>query len=148
MSITSPELSIVIVTHDSGGTIRFCLDAISHASADLDIEIMIVDHASTDDTLALIQSTDLDLHVIPLRTNEGFAKGCHRGVMASSGEMLMLLNPDVIVSHSFLSEAISSLREGYRVGAIVPLLIDGQGRILPESARQLPSVGGSLRKLL
>jgi hypothetical protein len=89
-----PRCSAIIVTYNSAGSITSCLDAL----AQQDCEIVVVDNASQDDTVALVQAFAKEhaVELLRISRNLGFAGGVNHGVRAASGDVFLILNPDTI----------------------------------------------------
>lgn len=85
------RIGVVIVTYNSGAEIGACLDALAGSGA----EVLVVDNASTDHTLAEVGSRDVRL--IANRSNRGFAAAVNQGFKALQQEFILLLNPDSVV---------------------------------------------------
>jgi len=68
-----------------------------------DSEVIVVDDASTDDSLNLLKTNFAIVKVIVQNKNEGFASTVNRGVKEASGEFVVLLNSDVIPDSNFLT---------------------------------------------
>src|SRR5579863_4130581 len=86
--------SAIIVTYNSGATIQTCLEALTNEAC----EIIVVDNASTDDT---VQRVEQFVHWSPARLlanekNAGFAAAANLGAAKAEGAVLLLLNPDAI----------------------------------------------------
>ncbi len=97
----SPEpgsIVAVVVTHESASTIDACIARLRAAQAVA--EIRVVDNASTDDTLAVVQRHALEdarVRFIANPDNPGFAVGCNQGVADSASPWLAFVNPDLWV---------------------------------------------------
>ena len=85
------DLSVIIVTYNSARQITACLQSVL-AQTGVTFEVIVVDNASADDTLA--QLGKFDVRVIANRDNVGFGQGNNAGVAASRGRFIYLLNPD------------------------------------------------------
>jgi N-acetylglucosaminyl-diphospho-decaprenol L-rhamnosyltransferase len=79
----------VIVTYNSAGVIRICLDSLTEMASSL--TAIVVDNASGDETLSQIEP---GIRVIANAENKGFAAAVNQGVRASDAEFVLLLNPD------------------------------------------------------
>jgi GT2 family glycosyltransferase len=106
MSITQPTVAIITVTFNSSDFIDNYLRAISPFLTDSPHTLIIVDNASTDDTVMLIQDyrheheLEENIHIITLPENVGFGRGCNRGINATHKidvSHLWFLNPDTEV---------------------------------------------------
>ena len=139
-------VSVIVVTYQSAAYISYCLESLTR-SEDVDIEIIVVDNNSSDDTVVSIQDRWPDIKVIANDHNQGFAKACNTGVVHATGDFLVFLNPDCIVGEDSIAKLISQAQDE-AVGLVGPLLIDGSGKLLPESARHIPTSAGALMKVL
>lgn len=101
-------------------------------------ELIILDNASVDKTVEIIQKYNGKLKLIKSQENLGFSKGNNKAVKESSGEYLFFLNPD-----TKLVEPIEELIDFYEktpgMGVVAPKLIMGNGQI-QESVKNLPTI--------
>ncbi|HEX6640058.1 MAG TPA: glycosyltransferase family 2 protein [Thermoanaerobaculia bacterium] len=117
------DLSILIVTWNSGRFIDRCLRSIAAACEGLSYEVVIHDNASSDDTLAHLGEAS----VIRSISNRGFAAGTNRAFDASRGRYVFLLNPDCELAPRALTEVFDFLEQHPHIAAAAPLLIDESG---------------------
>src|SRR5215471_6802191 len=82
---------IVIVTFNSGDEIGPCLDAAIATGA----EVIVVDNASNDETVAQIRRKEVTLIANP--ENRGFAAAVNQGIRAIRADFVLLLNPDTVL---------------------------------------------------
>ena len=89
-----PRCSVILVTYNSGAQIQPCVRAL----ATQDCEIIVVDNASQDDTVARVRTLaeQIPLQLLTISRNIGFAAGVNQGVRATSGDVLLILNPDAV----------------------------------------------------
>jgi len=139
----STELSIVIVTWNSGDEIRDCLNSIIDTSADLNYEIVIVDNDSKDNTVSLIREiAEEKFHRISLivnKTNTGYTKASNQGMLSSKGKNVLLLNPDTKVEKNSIKALIEKLKESSKTGAVAPQLLNPDDSI-QRSCRKFPAI--------
>ena len=113
---------IVIVTYNSTKTIDRCLQSVIETISSED-EIVVVDNASRDETPIVLQRYAAEfpqIKVILSESNLGFSEGCNVGTRASVKEFVCLLNPDTIVTPTWIDRMkIPFLTEG--VAAVGPL---------------------------
>jgi GT2 family glycosyltransferase len=126
--MTGPSLSILIVTYNSREEIGPCLDSLIETPPLLDHDIVVIDNASQDGTAAFVRERWPAVRVVEAGRNLGFAAANNLGFHHSSGELVLLLNPDTIVSRGSLDTLASTLMSRPEVAAAGPRLVDREGR--------------------
>ncbi|MEM2992863.1 MAG: glycosyltransferase [Candidatus Caldarchaeum sp.] len=118
MSLTLATVSFVILTRNSGRTIRKCLEALEQVSEHLG-EVVVVDGNSKDDTLSIVQGFcgKLPLKVL---SDEGKGLGYARdkGWRATTSAFIVMLDSDVVIEPRFLTQALEVLKEDQGLGAV------------------------------
>jgi GT2 family glycosyltransferase/glycosyltransferase involved in cell wall biosynthesis len=123
-------LAVVVVTYQSATVVEGCLTSVDVAlrAAGLpDAPVLVVDNASTDDTLSRAVAALPAARPVARATNDGFAAGVNAGLAAVPGHDVLVLNPDVRLEPG----AIARLRRHMGVpgiGIAVPRLTDSTGR--------------------
>jgi GT2 family glycosyltransferase/glycosyltransferase involved in cell wall biosynthesis/predicted Zn-dependent protease len=117
--INKLKTSIIIVTFNSAPTIRVCLDSVLHNSPGA--EVIVVDNASADETQLILRDYEASKLIIAIINyeNKGFSYACNQGIRASSGEYIILLNPDTIATPDWTSHMLAHFRP--EVGAAGPI---------------------------
>ena len=113
------KLSIIIVTWNTADTTLKCIQSIKKNLLNFNYEIIVVDNASTDNTLSLLE-TEKNLKIIKNKTNLGYGKGNNSGVKIASGEYLLFLNSDMELIDNKLIEMYKYLIKNSRIGIIAP----------------------------
>ncbi len=108
-------ISIVIVTYNSAGVLADCLRSLDNA------EIVVVDNASSDDSAGIAKNAGV--RVIANRENRGFAAACNQGVAATSGDLVLILNPDTVLLEG-LDALAETLAQDPQAGAAAGVLVD------------------------
>ncbi len=96
------ELSIIIVTSNSGKYIESCLDSVLIQDFK-DYEIIAVDNGSKDDTLSIIKSRYSDVILINNSKNYGPCHARNQGIDKASGKFILCLDHDVKLLDNFLT---------------------------------------------
>ncbi|NPA43837.1 MAG: glycosyltransferase family 2 protein, partial [Chlorobi bacterium] len=110
-------------------------------------EIIVADNASPEFDPERWRQIFPEIRFLQFEKNEGFGKGNNRAVREAQGEYVLLLNPDTVVPED-LPVKLEEIRRQYPHRGITGVrLIDGRGRFLPESKRNLPTLAGSLARL-
>ena len=95
------DVSVVVVTYESGPTLGRCLDALK-AQTVLGFEVILSDNGSSDGAPEAAAAADPDLVVIENRANLGFAAANNRAAARAGGRWLVLLNPDAYAEPGFI----------------------------------------------
>jgi len=118
-----PKVSILILTHNNLEVTKLCLESISKWTDYPNYEIIVVDNASSDGTieyLAQEQQRNNHFKVIFNDVNVGFSRGNNQAIDLSSGEYIVLLNNDCIVTEGWLTNLIKKLDDPM-IGAVGPV---------------------------
>jgi GT2 family glycosyltransferase len=112
-------VTAVVVTFNSAHCIGACLRGIADALRPL--EVVVVDNASADETIATARAALPDVVVVESEKNLGFGRACNLGVARSRGEFVLFVNPDVELQRVD-AEALQADLELEPLGLLVPLL--------------------------
>jgi len=143
----SMELSVIIVSYNVHDYLRQALHSVIAAASGIRYEITVVDNSSSDGSAEMVINEFGSVRLIASDTNEGYAAACNRGIRASSGSYLLVLNPDTVVSTDAFVNALAFMHQYPGAGAAGARMTDGNGRFLPESKRGFPSPLTSLFRL-
>ena len=126
------DLSIVIVSWNTRALTLDCLASLEVALVDAGVamvaEVLVVDNASSDGTVAAIAARFPSVRVIASPRNLGFAAGCNAGVRAASGRHVLFLNSDARIDGQALGGCVDFLDHHADVGVVGPQLLDVAGR--------------------
>lgn len=142
------RLSIIIATFNSAPDIRRCLRSLQQHPPSVDHEVLIVDNASSDETVLIVRLEFPHVRVVPLERNIGFAAANNVGIAASHGELLLLLNPDTEVRADAVDGLVATLDREPQVVACGPRLLDRQGRAELSFGRMLGPLNECRQKIL
>lgn len=131
------ELSTVVVTYRSRDTLPECLAALEAAAAGLAHETVVVDNASGDGVLDLIARDHPGVRGIANRENVGYARAVNQGIAATTGEFVLVMNPDCVLDPGALTALRAYLRAHPRTAVAGPMILDSDGT-LQYSARAFP----------
>ncbi len=127
-----PLISIIIVTYNSSSTIAACLKSLLSQSSDgKDIEVIIVDNASTDTTRKTISADFPQVTLIENKTNVGFAAAVNQGAAAAKGAHFLLLNPDTLMQNTFIRRLADFLHGNHQAAVAGCNLVDREGKHQP-----------------
>lgn len=133
------RISIIIVSWKVRDLLKKCLESANAARGDFDLEIFVVDNASGDGTVEMIQRDFPEIKLISSSVNLGFAKANNLALKQASGEYVLLLNPDTEISRETLAKSVEFLSSHPNCGALGPKMLYPDGRLQP-SVRRFPAV--------
>ncbi len=151
----SVDLSIIIVNWNVRDLLRACLNSIldqarllsAHEWALLDapytLEILVVDSASSDDSVAMVEREFPNVRLWASTTNLGYAGGNNLGIRHSRGRYLLLLNPDTVIHRGALRAILDYMDAHPDVGVLGPRLYYPDGTT-QSSRRRFPTLGTAL----
>ena len=133
------KLSVIIVNYNVKHFLEQCLHSVHAAGSGIDTEIFVVDNASVDGSLKMVKEKFPEVKCIANPENQGFAKANNQAIRQSSGDYILLLNPDTIVETDTFNKIITFMDCHADAGGLGVKMVDGTGRFLPESKRGLPT---------
>lgn len=128
--------------------LELCLKSVETAIENINAEIIVIDNNSPDDSCNMVKTLFPSVKLIENQENPGFSKGNNIGVAHAKGEYLCILNPDTVVAEDTFLKLIEFADDKEKLGIIGCQLIDGKGKYLPESKRNIPTPKVSLKKIL
>ncbi|MDY7542784.1 MULTISPECIES: glycosyltransferase [unclassified Cryobacterium] len=94
------------------------------------LEIIVVENASGDDSLARLRSAVPQVTLVESKKNLGFAGGCNLGVRQSSGEFVAFLNNDAKPDPGWIRAAVARFDESQTIGAVASRVLDWDGKLV------------------
>jgi GT2 family glycosyltransferase len=139
------DIAVIIVSWNVRNYLSDCLRSLAaeFQASHLNAEIWVVDNASTDGTVELLEDLFPQVHVITNSHNVGFAAGNNQGMRAAAERhprYYFFLNPDTLVRPGALGRLVKTLDERPRAGMAGARLIYGDGR-LQHSGFSFPGLG-------
>lgn len=135
-----PELSIIFVNWNATNYLRACLKGIYSQGHGLDFEIIVVDNASPNRDVELLEQEFRDIHLIKSSENMGFARANNLGFQHSSGKYLLFLNPDTEVIGPAIQRMIARLRTLSRAGAVGCKLLNSDRSVQTSCIQRFPTI--------
>jgi N-acetylglucosaminyl-diphospho-decaprenol L-rhamnosyltransferase len=121
-------LAVIIVTYNSRRDLDGCLTALVQTRPSNAMEIVVVDNGSSDGTAAHVRERWPSVTLIAGGENLGFAKANNVGIRKSTGDLVLLLNPDAIVSPGSIETLVAALTAHSEAAIAGPRIVDGDGR--------------------
>lgn len=129
---SSPELSgvvlsIVIINTDNRQQTLECLESVLEGTRGITLEVIVVDNASRDDSVAAIREAYPSVTVVENTVRQGFSTNNNLAMARSSGCYLLLLNDDTVVAHGALERMVAFMYAHQEAGAVGAHLLNPDG---------------------
>lgn len=141
------KLSVIIVNYNVKYFLEQCLLSVIKAMDGIECEILVVDNNSVDGSVELVKKKFPDVRLIANTKNTGFSFANNQAIRISTGEYVLLLNPDTVVEEDTFSKVIAFMDHHPDAGGLGVKMIDGKGNFLPESKRGLPTPAVAFYKI-
>lgn len=146
------DLSVVIVNYNSGARLAGSLERLRALRGIA--EVVVVDNGSTDGSAAGAgggggggSGSGNGVRRVDCGENSGFARAANRGVAETRGDLVLLLNPDMLLTGDGLARLVERLRADDRLGAVGPRIREAAG-VDQSGLLPFPSNGRLLREAL
>ncbi|QHM15512.1 Putative glycosyltransferase EpsH [Bacillus subtilis] len=114
------KTSIIVLTYNQLALTKQCLESIwKHTNNDC-IEVIVIDNGSHDGTRDYLKQIT-SIKAIFNKMNEGFAKACNQGLEVASGDNILFLNNDTVVTNQWLEPMIKLLYQDDKIGMVGPV---------------------------
>lgn len=141
------KLSIIILNYNVRYFLELCLKSVQESIKYLNAEIIVVDNNSSDESCEMVKDLFPDVTLIKNKENFGFSKGNNIGVAKAKGDYICILNPDTVVAEDTFVKLLKFSEQQQNLGIVGCKLIDGKGKYLPESKRNVPIVKVAFQKM-
>lgn len=138
------DVSVVIVSFNTSQLLCKCVESVYQSNLkNLQIEVIVVDNNSTDDSELQIKSQFPQVKWLQQSYNSGFSRANNLGVETSKGKYLLFLNSDIILKPNTIAECYAHMQENPNLGVLSCKLLNNDGSI-----QKYESTIASYRKVL
>jgi GT2 family glycosyltransferase len=132
------KFSVIIVNYDSWPLTLRCIESLQQTRYG-DFEIFVVDNDR-------VEPPELPSWVRLIRNEEniGFARANNRGIDASTGDTIVLINPDTLVERDFFEHLEAFVSENPKAGILGPKIVDSEGHLQLSARREISALSGFL----
>lgn len=143
-----PDIGIVIVNWNTRDLLRDCLRSIVESDPSVNRRVVVVDNASTDQSVEMVRKEFPDVDIIASATNDGFARANNAGLKLlgvadaandSAPRYALLLNPDTVLPPYALRMVIDRADADEKIGVLGPRLVMLDGKLDLACRRSFPS---------
>jgi N-acetylglucosaminyl-diphospho-decaprenol L-rhamnosyltransferase len=132
------KFSVLIVNYASWPLTLRCIESL-YGTGYADFETIVVDNDSVEPPELPSQA-----RLIRNKENVGFARAHNRGIAASTGEIVILINPDTVVEKDFFDSLERFFQEHPKVGIAGPRILDAEGELQLSARREISALSGLL----
>ncbi len=118
------DISFIIVNWNTSGLLK---NAIQSIKSNYSFEVIVVDNASTDNSVSMLKEEFSDVVLIENSTNMGFAGAVNRGIDVAKGEYIVLLNSDAILEAGAVDKLVRYMNENSDIAVCGGQLINTDG---------------------
>lgn len=130
------RLDAVIVNFNAGEHLLACVDSLQAEGVS---SIVVADNASADGSVEALEAAHPEVRVVRTGANLGMGQGNNRGADGLSGELLLVVNPDVVVHPGAVATLSAAVLADDSIGIVGPRIENVDGTRYP-SARRFPSL--------
>jgi GT2 family glycosyltransferase len=123
------DVSVVIVSWNTGDLLRGCLHSILERTHEISFEIIVVDNASRDGSTEMVLTEFPTVKLIKNSRNLGFAAANNQGIRVASGRYILLLNPDTVILDSAICRSVKYADLHVDVGVMGCQVLEDDHRI-------------------
>jgi GT2 family glycosyltransferase len=126
------SVSVVIVNWNHGHLLSGCLDALL-AQDYAKLDITVVDNGSQDGSPRQIANSYPGVSLWTFSDNLGFSAALNWGISHTEGDLVLSLNPDVMVTENFVAQLVEAVVHDEVIGIVAPKLLQAQNPAILDS---------------
>ena len=142
------KLSVIIVNYNLCDLLRQNLNSLITATKTIDSEVFIIDNASTDKSVEMLQEHFPEVNIIANTVSVSIAKAYNHAIELSKGEYILLVNTDTISGKQTINRMVEFMDMHTDAAGTGVRMLSPQGRFLPESNRGLTATWATFFKLI
>ena len=131
------DLSIIIVNWNGGSLVTRCIETIVSSAPKVSYEIVIIDNASTDNSLNELRASEVagpmiereQIRIVLNSENRGFGAANNQAFALTKSPFVFLLNSDTEVSSGTIEKLLEKLKSDPKIGACGPKLLNADGSV-------------------
>ena len=133
-----PDVSVILVNYNTAHLLERMFAALEASCGELNIQIIVVDNASRDNSVEVLRTQHPDAELIANINNVGFARANNQALPRARGRYVLLLNTDAFVSTDTLSKTVDFMDVHPKCGVLGVKLLGEDGSLQP-SCRYFPT---------
>lgn len=148
-TVVPVELSVCILTRNQRDILKACLHSCQEdlEQGGVQGEVIVIDNASADGTVAMVQTAFPQVILLRNSENMGFSKSNNQAIQISKGNCVLILNDDTVIRPGCFRTLLDFMNSHPRVGASGPKLLNRDGSVQVGYHRRLPTFVESATRL-
>lgn len=140
------QVSVIIVNYNTRDLLYNCLRSLFEQTKDITFEVIVVDNASSDDSVTMVRNNYPSVKLLVLESNVGFGNANNKALKMAKGDYVFLLNSDTIILNNILMYFLVyyDQNKSQRIGALGTYLLNDKG-LLNTSSGYFPSIRNELK---
>lgn len=124
MKISHPIITIIVLNYNGKQYLKRCFESIRKQSIFEECEIIMIDNASTDDSVQYVTNNYPWVKIAQNNKNLGYAEANNNAAKSSNGEYLLFLNNDTWMEPNTIKMLVYSIQNNKKIGACAPKIMD------------------------
>lgn len=138
------DVSIIIVSYNVRHFLEQCLRSVYASKGQLELEIFVVDNASSDNTLGFLReqfprAEHPELHLVNNVRNVGFGRANNQALAHAKGRYILFLNPDTVLTEHTLTDCVTFADSHADMGTLGVMQLHSNGEFALESRHGIPT---------
>jgi GT2 family glycosyltransferase len=133
-----PQISVVVVNYNTAHLLDEMFATLYRAAEGLHLQVIVIDNASRDDSVAVLRERHPEATLIVNDTNVGFGRANNQALPLIRAPLVLLLNTDAFVEPNTLRATLACMAANPRAG-IVGVRLIGRDGVLQPSCRYFPT---------
>ena len=137
---TPPDITVSLVNTSNRELLLDCLASLGDAAAETELEVIVVDNASTDGSADAVRAAHQGVQVVERDRRHGFGANHNEAIRRATGRYVLILNEDTVLHAGALDRMRRFMDQNPEVGACGPKILNPDGSPQP-SAFHFPTPG-------
>lgn len=129
------QVDIILVSYNTAEYTVRAIESVFEQTQETDVNLIVVDNASSDNSVALIEASFPQVTVIQTGQNLGFAGGVNVGAKAGNAEYVLLLNPDTVILDGAVDKLVAFAKQHEQSGVWGGVTLNDDMSLNPNNAR-------------
>jgi N-acetylglucosaminyl-diphospho-decaprenol L-rhamnosyltransferase len=147
LATTAPDVSVIIVSYNVSELLDVCLRSLREYTTTVSYEVIVVDSASSDDSVAMMRKNHPWVRAVDCSENVGFTRGNNIGLELATGKDILYLNPDIELIEDAIGPMLQALHDDDAVGIVGCKLLNSD-RTLQRSIDHFTSLRSIMNEFL